>query len=428
VRLLTDPLDVQRRQWLRSADLVERTGLLPEQLDRAADVEVGATPSDVVYRENKLELHQYEARTDEQYDVPILVVYALINRPYILDLQPNRSVVRTLLEEGFDVYLVDWGEPSRLDAGLRLSDYVERYVDNCVDVVRERSGQDAVNLLGYCMGGTMSAIYAALYPEKVRNLGLLAAGLCFDDTGGLLELWGDESHYDPGAVSEAYGNVPSEFLDAGFALMDPVDNYLTKYVRLYDSLENDDLVENFARMERWLADGIDVAGETYREFIESVYQENRLASGEMTLDGRPVDLDRIDMPVLQIVGEYDHLIPPEASVPFNDLVGSDDTEVVEFATGHIGLSVSSRSHDTLWPQVCAWFAERSTTDGDLEDVSGVGPAYAARLREAGIGSLRALATADVETVAAATETSTERSGEWVERARSLVDAGGANDR
>ncbi|QLG48635.1 class III poly(R)-hydroxyalkanoic acid synthase subunit PhaC [Natrinema halophilum] len=360
-------LDMQRQAWEGAADLADKTTVAPERTETSENVEVGQTPSEVVYEENKLRLLHYEPMTEEQHDIPILVVYALINKPYILDLQPDRSVVQTLLEAGFDVYLIDWGEPSKLDRTLSLSDYVNRYIDNCVDVVRERSGQDAINILGYCMGGTKSAMYASLYPEKVKNLALMAAGLCFDGDGGVLELWGAEAYYDPETVTETFDNVPSEFLDVGFALMDPVANNVTKYVRFYDNVEDEDFVENFARMERWLDEGIDVAGEAYEEFIRDIYQENKLYRNELTLDGERVDLSKIDMPVLQIVAEYDHLIPPSASKPFNDVIQSEDTEILEFATGHIGMSVSSRSHADLWPQVCDWFEERSNgTEAELE--------------------------------------------------------------
>jgi len=361
----TATLDLQRQTWESAAEVVKKSGAAPDANETISEVDVGQTPHEVVYEENKLQLYHYESQTEEQHDVPILIVYALINRPYILDLQPDRSVVRTLLENGFDVYLIDWDEPSQLDRSLQLHDYVDRYVDNCVDVVRERSGQDSINLLGYCMGGTMSVMYAALHPEKVRNLGLMAAGLCFSGNGGLLEMWGDEEYFDPEAVTDTFGNVPSDFLDVGFALMDPVENYLTKYVRFYDNVEDEDFVENFARMEEWLGDGIDVAGETFEEFIGDIYQENKLYDNELHLDGKHVDLENIDMPVLNIVAEYDHLIPPEASKPFNEVVPSDDTEIKEFRTGHIGMSVSSRSHAELWPDVCEWFEERSRVEDDL---------------------------------------------------------------
>ncbi|OLZ40343.1 class III poly(R)-hydroxyalkanoic acid synthase subunit PhaC [Natrinema saccharevitans] len=352
-------LNMQRQAWEATADLAEKTGVAPDRTETVENVGVGQTPSEVVYEENKLRLLHYEPMTEEQHDIPILVVYALINKPYILDLQPDRSVVQTLLEAGFDVYLIDWGEPSKLDRTLGLDDYVNRYIDNCVDVVRDRSDRESINILGYCMGGTKSAMYASLYPEKVENLALMAAGLCFDGDGGVLELWGSEDYYDPETVTATFDNVPAEFLDVGFALMDPVANNVTKYVRFYDNMEDEDFVENFARMERWLDEGIDVAGEAYEEFIRDIYQENKLYENELRLGGEHVDLANVDMPVLQIVAEYDHLIPPAASKPFNDAIASDDTEILEFATGHIGMSVSSRSHAELWPEVCDWFEARS---------------------------------------------------------------------
>ncbi|EMA42994.1 poly(R)-hydroxyalkanoic acid synthase subunit PhaC [Halococcus morrhuae DSM 1307] len=446
-------LDAQRQSFEAAADAIEKTEIAPEQLAQMASVEVGQTDSEVVYTENKLELLHYEPRTDEQHDVPILVIYALINKPFILDLQPDRSVIRRLLEAGFDVYMIDWNEPSRLDQHLTLEDYVTRYIDNCVDEVREQSDQDAINVLGYCMGGTMSAMYAALNPEKVRNLGLMAAGLCFDDTGGVLELWGDDQYFSPDELKDAYGNAPAEMLDVGFALMDPVSNYVSKYVRLYDNLENDDFIENFGRMERWLSEGIDVAGDTFAQFVTDIYQENKLYNNELYLGDTHVDIENIDMPVLQITGEYDHLIPSETSIPFNEVIGSDDTEVIEYSTGHIGLSVSGSSHENVWPEVCEWYEERSqlddakeieiddasdaadeavdtqeptsihddtdeTTDDqgdvdDVESVSGIGSTYADRLRDAGIETTGDLAAADVETVADAAEIPESRAEEWL---------------
>ena len=474
-------LDMQREAWEATADLAEKSQVAPDRTETLENVEVGQTPSEVVYEENKLRLLHYEPMTEEQHDVPILIVYALINKPYILDLQPDRSVVQTLLEAGFDVYLIDWGEPSKLDRKLSLDDYVNRYIDNCVDVVSERSGQDAINILGYCMGGTMSAMYASLHPEKVQNLALMAAGLCFAGDGGVLELWGDDEFYDPETVTDTFGNVPAEFLDVGFALMDPVANNVTKYVRFYDNMDDEDFVENFARMERWLDEGIDVAGVAYEEFIRDIYQENKLIKNELSLNGKHVDLENIDMPLLQIVAEYDHLIPPEASKPFNEFVSSDDTEILEFATGHIGMSVSSRSHDELWPDVCEWFEARSNgtetepaaeisaetttdtdaavaadaggqssledvTDGgtglesgttaptettadtqsetdpdadvdDLTDLTGVGQAYADSLADAGIETFDQLAEADVADLASETGISPRRIEDWIDQAQ-----------
>jgi polyhydroxyalkanoate synthase len=437
-------LNTQRELLSSTTEAFEKANVMGEQLARAEEVEVGQTPSEVVYSENKLELLHYESQTESQHDVPILVVYALINKPFILDLQPDRSVIRRLLEAGHDVYMIDWNEPSRLDQYLTLDDYVNRYIDNCVDVVRERSSQNSINVLGYCMGGTMTAMYAALHTEKVRALGLMAAGLYFEDTGGVLELWGDEQYYDPKAVREVYGNMPAEVLDVGFALMDPISNFVSKYVRFYDNVEDDDFVENFARMERWLDEGIDVAGDAYVQFLEDIYQGNQLYENTLELNGTPVDVGDVDMPLLFIMGEYDHLIPCGASEPFADVVGSDDVEIIKYPTGHIGLSVSGSSHEEVWPQVADWYYEKSGgRDGevevevkspepdpepegeaapaiggdDLEELNGIGPTYADRLRAAGVDSIATLAEKDVEAIAEAAEVPVSRAEGWLEQTR-----------
>jgi len=450
-------LDAQRSALETMTQATETNVDIPEAVETLESVEVGTTPSEVVYTENKLELLHYKPEEagiepEETHDVPILIVYALINKPYILDLQKERSVVRRLLEAGHDVYLIDWNEPSRMDQHLTLDDYVNRYIENCVDEVSERSGKDKINILGYCMGGTMSAMYAALHPEKVNALGLMAAGLCFDGTGGVLEQWGSDEYYDPEEITDTFGNVPAEFLDVGFALMDPVDNYVSKYIRFYENLENEDFVENFGRMERWLSEGIDVAGEAYDQFLTDLYQDNKLYHNEMELDGQHVDIGNIDMPVLQIMGEYDHLIPADASKPFNEVVGSEDVTTIEFSTGHIGLSVSSSSHAEVWPEVCEWYADRSadlegeaaadstsasTTDesddvvdatvdatdaesadaddtdaADVDTIDGIGPTYADRLHEADVETVDDLAASDQETVADITGAPVSRVEDW----------------
>ena len=535
-------LSAQQTALEATTDVVRKATVTQDRLQDAASADVGQTPSEVVYTENKLELLRYESLTENQHQIPILIVYALINRPYILDLQEDRSIVRRLLEAGHDVYLIDWHEPSHLDQRLGLQDYVNRYIDNCIDEIREQSDQDAINVLGYCMGGTMSAIYATLHPEKVNALALMATGLYFDDTGGVLELWGDEDYYDPRTVTNTFGDVPGEFLAAGFDVMDPVANNVTKYVQFSDRLENEDFVRNFARMEQWLSDSVDVAGAVYAEFLKEIYQDNLLYKNELTIDGEHVDVTNIDMPLLQIVGEYDVLVPPTASKPFNHVVGTADASTIEYPSGHVGLAMSNGAHRDLWPEVAEWFLEQSErptladviSDGieetlgidvetdvtvgdihelevvladddgvlerglvardataiktfledalgheiglntgpqgiavevetgegvetvvvenvseatrteveeaadevavaapysyDLDDVGGIGPVYAERLRSAGIESVSELAVADSTHVATAANTTEELAESWIDRAQKLIGVEGSNKR
>jgi polyhydroxyalkanoate synthase len=428
----TAAIDAQRHLYELLADAARKAEVAPEQLLELLTVDVGHTESEVIHAENKLRLHHYEP-DEKRHETPIFIVYALVNRPYILDLQPDRSVIRQLLSDGFTVYLVDWGEPSVLDQTLTMADYVNRYIDNCAQAICEHAGVDDVHLLGYCMGGTMSIMYATQSPETVRTLSLLATPLSFDGDGGILERWAN--HFDPDTTVDALGNLPAELLAVEFSMMDPIDQYVTKYVTLYENLEDADFVRNFARMEQWIWDGVDVAGEVYREFINDIYKDNQLVNGEYTLAGERIDLADIEMPAQQIVGEYDHIVPPESSAPFNGNISSTDERLVEFGAGHIGISVSSKAHDELWPDVCAWLAERdaSRIDGaptpasdgaagetadavaPIESVRGIGTTYAQRLGEAGIETVADLRRHDAEELAAIADTTPARTRDWLEQ-------------
>ena len=432
---LTASIDAQTRLVELAAELVEKTDVGLDRMVALLTADVAHTDSEVVYEENKLELHRYDPG-ERAHGTPILIVYALVNRPYILDLQPDRSVIRRLLDAGFEVYLIRWGEPSRLDTSLGLADYVCRYMDNCVDAVCEEAGVEDIHLLGYCMGGTMSIMYTALFEERVRTLSLMATPIAFEGTGGVLERWA--THYDPEVAVETYGNLPAELLAVGFSMMEPVENYVTKYIRLYENIEDEAFVENFARMEQWIWDGVDVAGEAYREFVTEVYKQNQLVKDEVTLDGQRVVLGDIEVPVLQIVGQYDHIVPAASSTPFNDLVGSEDERLIEFPAGHVGISVSSKAHDRLWPDVCEWYGDRSEsleergetapgTDDDepsmdgtagngeapVETVRGVGPTYADRLAAAGIETVGDLREHDSKLLATVADTSPAHAETWL---------------
>jgi len=420
----TAPIDAHRRTLELAAEIVEKTDISIDRLETMLAADVGHTESEVVYEENKLTLHRYEPAAVE-HGTPVFIVYALVNRPYILDLQPDRSVIRRLLDAGFEVYLVDWGRPSRLDQSLGMADYVDRYMDNCIDAICARSGVDDVHLLGYCMGGTMSIMYTVLHQERVRTLGLMATPVSFDGTGGILERWG--THYDPAVAVETFGNLPGELLALEFSMMDPVDQYVTKYVRLYENIEDDDFVANFARMEQWVWDSVDVPGEAYREFVADIYQDNRLARNEYHLAGEHIDLATIEVPVLQVVGQYDHIVPPESSTPFNEKTASGDERLIEFPAGHIGISVSSKAHRDLWPAVCEWYGARSAggtapegAGGDgcetpVSSIRGIGPTYADRLDDAGIRTVADLREYEPEELAAATDAPPARTAAWLDR-------------
>ncbi|MCZ7399810.1 MAG: alpha/beta fold hydrolase [Candidatus Methanoperedens sp.] len=221
------------------------------------DFSVGTTPSDIIYTEDKMTLLHYIPTVEKPHPVPILIVYALVNRYYILDLQPDKSVIKKLLDEGFDVYIIDWGYPSGSDRYLTLDDYVNGYINNAVDKIKERSGLDKITLLGVCQGGTFSVMYAAQHPEKVENLVTLVAPVNFDSDTGLLHIWAKSLDVDK--IVDYYGIVPGDFLNGGFLLTDPFRLMIDKYVGLFDRIEscqddtecqlrNEETIKNFLRI------------------------------------------------------------------------------------------------------------------------------------------------------------------------------------
>ncbi len=347
--------------WARaSAEFGQRARDFVELVQDPPSVAVGETPGEVVHTDNKVRLIRYAPLTKTQAATPVLIVYALVNRPTILDLQPDRSVVRALLNAGLDVYLVDWGTPSELDQAITLDDHVNRFIHNCARKAMDLSDAKGVTLLGYCMGGTMGAAFAALHPKLVKNLVLMAAPLDFSDTdGGLLWSWSRPEHFDVDQLVDGLGNVPPEFLNVGYQYLKPVQNTVGKWLSFWRMAGDTPAVENFLRMEKWVNDGIPIPGETYRQFIQDIYQHDRLARGEMMIDGARVDIANLTMPVLGVVGHYDHLVPMGATIRFLDKIPAKDQTVFDEKTGHIGLSVSSKSHRALWPRVAEWILARS---------------------------------------------------------------------
>ncbi len=326
-------------------------------------IPVGQTASDAIYTEGRMRVLRYRPLrgVDEHDRPPILLVYALINKPYIMDLQPGHSVVESLLQRGLDVYLIDWGTPNHLDKDLRIHDYVNGYLDRAVDAVRETSGVDRLHVLGYCMGGSFAAMYAARHPEKVRTLALMAAGLDFDTRSSFLNVWSHAPGFDPWKIARTFELIPPEFFNDAFGILDPLRTNYLKFKDLLHRIDDRPFVENFLRMEKWTNDGIPMAGPTYAEFIDKGYQRNLLVKGEWTLDGddREIDLNMLTMPLATIVGLKDNLVPPESTERALDHVGSKDVRRFRLPSGHIGLSVSRSAHKELWPPFADWVLAHS---------------------------------------------------------------------
>jgi polyhydroxyalkanoate synthase len=320
------------------------------------ETEIAPTPYEILYEEDRVKLKHYRPIVPVQYKHPLLVVYALINRETMLDLQPGRSVVQSFLQYGIDLYMIDWGYPSRKDRYLTIDDHVNGYMDNIVDFIRERHRMPKINLMGICMGGTFSVIYSALNPHKINNLVTTVTPTSFDTDQGLLHIW--MKTVDVDRMVETFGNMPGDFLNFGFLMLNPARLMIDKYVGFLENMDNKGFVENFIRMEKWIFDSPDVPGETFRQFVKDGYQKNLLIQSKMRVGGRRVDLKKITMPVLNIYGKYDHLVPPGACEQLTGSVGSTDVEDVCLETGHIGIYVSSKYQKEFVPKIVQWLKDR----------------------------------------------------------------------
>ena len=332
-----------------------RAGL--ETLRQVEDVDYGATSKEEVWRDGRVVLYRFRGDREPTSEVPLLIAYALVNRPYMTDLQADKSIVRGLLERGEDVYILDWGYPDRSDRYLELEDYIQRFLGGAVDHLRRASGQDAINLLGICQGGAFSLCYASLNPDKVRNLVTMVTPVDFHTDDNMLSHWTRDIDVDQ--FVDTLGNVPADLMNWCYLTLKPWRLFVQKYVGLVDILDDKRAIEDFLRMEKWIFDSPDLAGEAFRQFIKMFYQGNGFLKGGIRIGDREVDLARITMPVLNIYALQDHLVPPAASQALGGLVGTTDYTEHSFRGGHIGIYVSSRAQREVPDTIHDWLQGRA---------------------------------------------------------------------
>ncbi len=326
-----------------------------------AKSETGSTPKDVIWTKNKAKLYHYEPSLEKRFPIPILLIYALINRPYVMDLMPGNSIVEYLTQQGFDVYMLDWGTPGEEDKHLTFENYVLDYIPRAIKKVLKNSHAEELTILGFCMGGTMSAMYASLFPGKpLKNLILLTAPTDFTpETMGLYGVMTSEQYFNPDLLVDAFGNIPGEMVDTGNRLVKPVTNYVGTYVTMWDRIMHDKPMETWLAMNKWVNDGVPFAGDTFRQWIREFYQQNKLVKGEIKLRGRRVDLSNITCPVLNIAGTKDHICSlPQAEATMS-LISSQDKEFLVLDAGHIGLLTGGEAKKRLWPKLRDWLEQRS---------------------------------------------------------------------
>jgi polyhydroxyalkanoate synthase len=338
-----------------AAAMQERGRSVLQSMLALGDVAVGSSEKHCVYSEDKIRLYRYSALARSANLKPVLICYAMVNRPYLLDLQPDRSFIRELLLAGLDVYLLDWGYPDGADRFLSFDAYVDGYLRRCVEFVLKEHSIDSLSLLGVCQGGTMSLCYAALEPKQIAQLITMVTPVDFKTPENLLSKWAQ--HIDVGLLTQS-GNVSGDFLNLIYLSLMPFRLTQQKYVNLLQLQGDRVQLENFMRMEKWIFDSPDQPATAFREFIQWFFQENQLIRNELTLAGRPVRLKNLTSPVLNIFALKDHLVPPSASIPLGAHIGSKDYESLDVDAGHIGLYVGGKTRKSVPAAVTAWLQAR----------------------------------------------------------------------
>ena len=322
----------------------------------AMDDPPAATPSRVIYESGLVRLRHYAAKGPAHHRTPLLLIYSLIKRPFILDLQPGRSVIERLVDSGFDVYLIDWIAPRAADKNAGFDEYVNRHIANAVRAVQIHSGVEKVSILGYCFGALLAIIYTALHGRNVKNLVTLTIPLDASTRELPIEhLSAAMTARSAETIVSMYGNAPAWMMNSFFSTLAPTHHMLDKFVGAYRSSGRPGYLDTFRLFERWLHSDVPMAG---RIFVESgeMTRNNSLLNGEMKVGASVVDLKKIVAPLLNVIGDFDDIVNPRSSEPVPELVGSADKSNLHFPTGHMGAAVSSDALKRLWPQIAEWLA------------------------------------------------------------------------
>lgn len=326
---------------------------------RASKAPVGKTAKDLIYDKGTLQLYHYRPIADEVYRVPLIIVMATTNRGYLFDLLPGQSMVEYLLEQGFDVYMIDWNNPTSRERHLDLSDYTQDFIPHCIEKVQQESGETDVSILGYCMGGVLSAIYAATHSDgPLKNLACLTTPVNWHEMG-LFSKWNDERYFDVDRLVDTLGIVPSDFISAGFDMLRPASKIASR-IRVWDNMWNDEYVKSYRAFDRWGSETVPLAGEYFRQITKELMWKNKLHRGELEIDGKSANLANITIPIMHTIAEHDHIVPPAASRPLLELVSSTDKYELVLKGGHVSLIAGPNAVKRMWPSVNSWLGERSS--------------------------------------------------------------------
>jgi polyhydroxyalkanoate synthase subunit PhaC len=338
--------------FIKEPENLKKLTEMKRLLSNIEKIETGQTEYEVIKETGLFRLLHYKSTKERVYKYPLIIVYALINKSYILDLQPNKSWIKNIVDQGINVYLIDWKSPGKFDKFTTIDDYVNLFIYDCVEIVKSIENIDKVSLQGYCMGATMSLIYTSLYQKNVKNLITVAPVVDTDKDTTVIKNMAQNMDIDK--ILYHYENFPYELLYSCYASLKPFKQGVNKYLNLFDNLEDESFVQNFLRVEKWLYDTPPIAGETFRQWIKDIYQKNLFSKNKLVVGENRINLSNIKVPLLNVVADQDHLVSPECSVSLNNLVSSTDKNLMRFSTGHVGLIASGYSQNVVLPKLGNW--------------------------------------------------------------------------
>jgi len=319
-------------------------------------VEIGKTEKEVFFEEDNVKVFHYKPIKKFLNKIPVLITYSFVNRPSILDLDEDRSMIKKLLELGIDVYIIDWGYPDHVDKYCTLDDYVNNYIDNCVDIILAHHKLKKINLLGICQGATLNTIYAAINPDKVQNLINIGMPFKFDIDDGLLFKWNRNNNVDN--FVESFGLIPGKLITSGFMMVKPFEYSINRYMDFFNKIDDDSSLKHLLSVNKWLLDSPSQPGEMYRDFIKELYIENKLFKNQLVVGKHHANIRNIKMPVLCANGTYDKIVPPSSTRPFMDAISSTDKVFMEYPVDHIELFIKGENNNDMIPFMANWLKYR----------------------------------------------------------------------
>jgi polyhydroxyalkanoate synthase subunit PhaC len=329
---------------------------LPFKIQLAMDAlnapmpEMGVTKREAVWKKNKATLWYYPP-TKKKYGVPIFLVYSPVNQPVILDLGPGMSMIEAFVNNGFEVYLLDFGIPGYEDGDTSIDNYIVDYIQKGVQKTLRHSGAEEISMMGFCLGGTMAAMYASIAKEPIKNLILSAAPVDFSHSPSF--------HQWSVAVREGTANfddyldvfqvIPASAVQQGIRLVtSPV--YFSPYLSLLSKADDPQYVEKWRRLNAWTNGHIPFAGAACKQLMNDLAKHNKLIKGNLYINKQRASLKNIKSNILVVAGENDNLVPITMVTPVMKLVASKDKTLKVLKSGHTHFTDTGGlpEHITEW--------------------------------------------------------------------------------